>query len=76
MKTLFLFDQGGGRPVFLEADGDYSHLEGVYINDVGDPDLEQELKDLVYTENGSIKLKIHYQPTKDWDCFVLIGFAH
>ena len=54
MKTIFIYDQCGVVPVsFFVIEGDYSHLDKVYINNFNhDPVLTNELCTLIYGEDG------------------------
>lgn len=89
-KTLFLFinrEEGGffdtDEAFFFEKDGDYSHLNNTFINEMKDEEKEAELFDLMggsISREGDVEtlefptdinaLKI---PTKDWDFFVMCG---
>lgn len=69
MKTLFLYDGCQEKSYFFEKDGDYRHLDGVYVNGERE-ELWDELLSLI-PENEDLHLKA---PTKDWDYFVRIGF--
>ena len=85
-KTLFLFQENYMEPKWLELEGDYSHLNQVYINNSPD-DVSQvgtlnayykkcdELTDLIYhKDSGKHKVTFIDKPTKDWDYFVECGF--
>ena len=75
MKTLFLFDQcGEEEPKFFELEGDFSHLNQVYVNSLDKQSEQEELTNILYTEAGHIRQKLFLQPTRDWDFFVLVGF--
>lgn len=54
MKTVVVWDQCGQDQVkYAVLDGDYTHLHGVFINDAeGDPEKEDELSAIFYTEDG------------------------
>ncbi len=54
MKTVVVWDQCGQDQVkYAVLDGDYTHLNGVFINDAeGDPEKEDELSAIFYTEDG------------------------
>lgn len=79
VKTLFHFCYfGDGSDFFFEKEGDYSHLDGVYITCDCNPDLIQELQNLVFEPNDPygyypIVDKL-YIPTKDWTFYVKCGF--
>jgi len=59
METVFIWDTIGMESIqFFVMDGDYSHLNDVYINAVGNPEDmtdQEELHNLVYNENGYTK---------------------
>ena len=78
MKTLFLFDQCGCEtPFFFEKEGDYSHLNGAYINSVDTSNEHcNELQTLLYDNDGELlhSIELLDKPTKDWDFFVIVGF--
>jgi hypothetical protein len=57
-KTVIIWDEVGDQIRFFVADGDFSHLDGVYINDSdSDDELLDELKGLIYNDNYSTKLQ-------------------
>lgn len=84
MKTLFCFiDESVMTPDFFELEGNYSHLNGVFIN--GDhSELWDELTQILNTpyewghdcEPFPQEIKILKEPTKDWDHFVVCGFIN
>jgi hypothetical protein len=60
MKTIIIWDQCGQSDLsFFVVDGDYSHLDGVYINGHADDSLVEELSSLVYDDNGKTLLKVY-----------------
>lgn len=63
MKTVLIFDQCGNEPIqFTVLDGDFKHLQGVYINDAcNDEARQQELSDLLYNTQGEYRL--HFEDT-------------
>ena len=74
-KTLFLYDrQGEGKNFFFELEGNYSHLDGVYINGCYDEDLTDELMKLLFDEAGEFIVEPLEIPTRDWTYFVKVGF--
>jgi len=83
-KTLFLFKADYFKPEWFELEGDYSHLNKVYLNAVRPEDADpadwkrkqEELSNLLYGADAYEKLKVTFiaQPTKDWDYFVECGF--
>ncbi len=58
-KTVMIFDQCGQEPIeFYVLDGDYTHLDGVYINSTATkPKLDRELTKLMYDTEGKRKMK-------------------
>lgn len=52
MKTILIYDQCGERPIeFYILDGDYTHLDGIYVNHSNhDENLRDELANLLYDE--------------------------
>lgn len=74
MRTIIIFDTVGEEPItFFVVDGDYAHLDRVYINttqvNFGTTDLnlntgvdkiraERELYSLIYDENGNIRNEV------------------
>lgn len=74
MKTQFCFSNFEDPPVFFQLDGDYSHLDNVFTNDLsGDRLKEDELSELLWNEDGSWKVERFVIPTKEWDYFVRVG---
>lgn len=59
MKTLVIWDQVGGDDVkMFWLDGDYSHLNRVYINSTESSGIQQdELHKIVYNDDGSYKVQ-------------------
>jgi hypothetical protein len=48
MNTIIIFSDFQNSPVFFVVDGDYSHLNEVYINEATDnPELQDELSGLI-----------------------------
>lgn len=77
IKTLFLFEDTGSDSSFFELEGDYRHLNNVYINagDADDADKEDELDKLVYKRlTGRFMPDKLLEPTRDWTYFVKCGF--
>lgn len=83
-KTVFIFDSCGERPIcFYIKEGDYSHLNGVYVNTYTEDEKEQNKQDevnlLFYTEDGTEKdiPKVDKFPVERIDGYtkvVVIGF--
>jgi hypothetical protein len=78
MKTLFAYDSFGDFPIFFfELEGDYRHLDKVYINDYNDvEDRQGVLAALILDNECNLKPEIKklQEPTRDWDFFVRVGF--
>lgn len=83
MKTLMLFEGPEGT-AFFELEGDQSRFHDVYINaDVPEgvehtseqyEALQDALADVIFSEDGEIKIDEIEAPTKDWDFFIRTGF--
>jgi hypothetical protein len=65
MKTIVIYDQLDAHLNFFVVEGDYSRLDGVYINHVvegtkkaqkANEKLQDELEKLVYGDSGEIIL--------------------
>jgi len=76
IKTLFLYEDTANGTFFFELEGDYSHLNNVYINDTTSTDEQQaELTELLLTDREPyFKLPTLEAPTRDWAHFVRCGF--
>ncbi len=78
-KTLFMFNTFTDEVFFFEMPGgekEWSHLQNVYLNSSEHSDeVLDALNDLVYGDEGKIKVKKLFEPTKDWDYFVTCGFV-
>jgi hypothetical protein len=73
-KTLCLYDTNSSLARLFEIEGDYSHLNGVFINDLdSDRDLVKELTSLLFDDEGDYKVNFIKTPTKDWDHFIHVG---
>lgn len=73
-KTLFLYQEDSFKPQWFVLDGNYSHLNGTYINSPEDNLNTEELSALIFNPDGSHKVDFIAGPTKDWDYFVECGF--
>lgn len=71
MKTLFLYTDSDIEFYFFEKIGDYRHLHNHVVN--GDLSQKQSDEIVEITENITNEEKL-YEPTKDWDYFVKIGW--
>jgi len=62
MKTIFIYDQCCQEDIkFFVLDGDYSHLDKIYINESSDTEEEEQKQDelnalLFDPDNGQFKL--------------------
>lgn len=81
MKTVLIYDQLGEGPIkFYILDRDYSHLDGVYINDSNvDEALQEELSKLIYDPVTGCELQCarEYFPSyavKDGALVIVAGF--
>ena len=76
IKTLFLYEDTADSSCFFELEGDYSHLNNVYINGTDSTDAQQaELTELLLKdEKPYFKLPKLDAPTRDWAHFVKCGF--
>ena len=69
MKTLVLWCDEDAK--FFELEGDYHHLDGIWINSGASLKLEDELFGIVYNAaTDEVKVKLLDKPTKDWDFFI------
>jgi hypothetical protein len=82
MKTLMLYQQENLSgddlsPKFLELEGDYRHLNDVYINTYHEDEVkreehqDKEIELMALLPTGT---KFLSEPTKDWDFFIHCGF--
>jgi hypothetical protein len=73
-KTLCLYDTNSSLARLFELEGDYSHLDGVFINDIdSNRDWVKELTSLLFDDEGDYKVNFIKIPTKDWTNFIHIG---
>lgn len=77
MKTCFCFnDTEDLRVFFFVLEGDYSDLDGTYINYADSSAIKQDtLANLVYNEDGSYKVDRLIVPPKEYDYFIQCGFT-
>ena len=80
---LYREDYAVNEPTkFLLLDGDYRRLHQVFINGCAPDDIQNnkydqlcdELSDLIYDKNYSVKVHFTSEPAKDWDYFITCGF--
>lgn len=81
MKTLIMYNQFNSfisnvpEILFFELEGDYRHLDQVFINSGDNLSKEDELfKLLILEETGEFLHRWKSAPTKDWDFFISCGF--
>lgn len=85
MKSLVLFEDSENGATFFELEGDARRFHEVYIN-ASAPEgeeavhtsdeyvaLQEELSDLMFTDEGELKLDELEEPTRDWTFFVRCG---
>ena len=64
MKTVFIFDSQGEAPIqFFTEEGDFSHLDGVYINGDCSPEAVSSLNDILFPRNYADDWS--YRPMED-----------
>jgi len=57
VKTIVIYDQLMENPIsFFILDGDYTHLDRVYINSDKKEKKQAELTAIIYDENGKEKV--------------------
>lgn len=75
MKTLFLYEEIPDNSFFFELEGDYRHLNGIYINQSTNTRAVDELNEIVYDhDSGELLVEKLHAPTKDWTHFIRCGF--
>lgn len=81
MKTVMIYDQCGQDDIkFAVLDGDYSHLNGAYINSTEtSDDVAEELSDLLYdpeSGNNRVELLEHFpiDAVKNGAIVIVAGF--
>lgn len=81
MKTVFIFDQQGLEPMkFFVVEGDYTHLNNIYINSEDDENKIDELYNILYyDEHGKFKVNLLDKfPVEEFnsqeDKVVVVGF--
>jgi len=59
MKTIFIYDQLDADIQFFVKEGNYSHLDKLYLNCyTNDVKLDEELSDMLYDDNGLILVEL------------------
>lgn len=89
MRTVFIFDQCDAGLKFFTLNGDFSHLDKIYINSCGPENWskkqvrelekkQEELTNLLYQSNGDFKFstlsEFPMQDVLDGARVVVIGF--
>lgn len=79
MKTVMIYDQIGQDAIkFAVLEGDYNHLDKVYINSDDEESALVELSDLIYADDGSEKITFTYEfpikAVKDGAVVIVCGF--
>jgi hypothetical protein len=66
MKTVIFWDTCGQDPLsFFIVDGDYSHLDGIFINHYKQSqELQDALNGLIHNEDGQYKHKQYKKPPR------------
>lgn len=75
MKTIFIYDELEGDLKFFKLDGDYSHLDGCYVNSVDTSDeLQDVLIKLLYTDDtmANYRVLMLYTFPRPVDDFVVV----
>ncbi|ARK86085.1 hypothetical protein [Burkholderia pseudomallei] len=79
-KTVVIWDECGQSPIsFCVLDGDYSELDGIYINNAHQEAEDQDrLNDLIYGEEGQMKNEMldsfPIDAVKDGAIVIVAGF--
>lgn len=79
-KTVLIYDQCGQEEIqFAVLDGDYSELNGIYINNAHQEQEDQDrLNDLICDEEGGYKINLLDQfpvdAVKDGAVVIVAGF--
>ena len=82
MRTIIIWDSVGIEPIsFMVLDGDYSHLDRVYINEGGDEDNDKKQSELsallcddeTETQRDIPKLD-KFPKLEDGDVVIVAGF--
>lgn len=79
MKTVFIWDEMQGELKFFVVDGDYRHLNNIYINTVDNEEQQDQLNEVLgYDEQGQPKItmltEFPVQEVKDGAFVVVAGF--
>lgn len=76
MITLVLFEQTNEKSIFFEVPEDWSKFNNVYISDIKNVALENELTEILY-DSDTLELRECFKqlasPTKTWDVFIRCG---
>lgn len=80
MKTVIIYDQCGEDDIkFRVVDGDFTHLQGKYVNSVDTSDAEaDEINTVVFDENwhllGDFTTEFPVEAVREGAKVVVIGF--
>jgi hypothetical protein len=80
MKTVLIWDECGQQDImFVVLDGDYSELDGIYINNAGQEQEDQDrLNDLIYDTHGEVIADFvkafPVDAVKEGACVIVAGF--
>jgi hypothetical protein len=79
MKTVFIWDEMVGEIKFFVVDGDYRHLNNIYINGSDDDEKLDQLNEiLAYDDAGKPKVtmltEFPAQDVKDGAFVIVAGF--
>lgn len=67
MNTIVIWDIIEDAIRFFNLEGDFTHLNGVYINSAQDQEKQDELNLIVYNEEGNHR--VHMQQDFPYQCF-------
>lgn len=79
MKTVFIWDEMQGEMKFFVVEGDYRHLNNIYINGSDDDNLVDQLNEVIdYDAEGNPKVimltEFPVQDVKDGAFVIVAGF--
>lgn len=79
MKTLIIYNSSDSPLMYTILDGDYSELNGVYLNSCEDIELQKKALDLLYKPNSgdfaiALSTDVSIAESKNWDKIACITF--
>lgn len=77
MNTIIIFSDFQNSPVFFTVEGDYTHLNEVYIGEATDTtELQNELNDLIQDLDPSVDFPVglFYNETETTPVVITCGF--